>query len=159
MPVRPVPATVCFIRRGDRILLQRRPTDAIWGGRWNGPGGKVEPGEPPARAIAREVAEETALRIADPTWHGRLELVFGRPERSRLVVQLYTATRFAGRARGSAGLLRWHPADRLPWDLMWPDQRYWLPSVLDGGRVAGECTYDAAGDRLLDWTLSLTAPP
>jgi hypothetical protein len=39
---------------------------------------------------------------------------------------------------------------------MWPDQRYWLPAVLGGGHVQGECTYDAAGDRLLDWTLRLT---
>lgn len=26
---------------------------------------------------------------------------------------------------------------------MWPDQRYWLRSVLDGGHVEGSCIFDA----------------
>jgi 8-oxo-dGTP diphosphatase len=156
--VRPVLATVCFVCRADRVLLQLRPSHLTWSGRWNGPGGKVEPGEAPHETIAREVAEETGLRILEPTWHGTLDLVFGQPERSRLVVHLYRAARFAGRPRGTAGALRWYRRDRLPWDLMWPDQRYWLGSVLDGGRAEGSCTFDPAGDRLLSWELRLTGP-
>jgi 8-oxo-dGTP diphosphatase len=154
--VRPVLATVCFVCREDKVLLQLRPSHLSWSGRWNGPGGKVDPGEAPQETIAREVAEETGLRILDPTRHGTLDLVFGQPEQSRLVVHLFRATRFAGRPRGTAGTLRWFRRDRLPWELLWPDQRYWLGSVLDGGHLEGSCTFDAAGDRLLSWDLRLT---
>jgi 8-oxo-dGTP diphosphatase len=151
-------ATVCFVCRADRVLLQLRPADRVWGGRWNGPGGKVDPGEAPPEAIVREVAEETGLRIREPTGHGALDLVFGRPEQGRMTVHVFRAERFAGRARGTAGVLRWYRRDRMPWNLMWPDQRYWLGSVLDGGHVAGSCTFDTAGDRLLSWALRLDGP-
>ena len=149
-------ATVCFIWRNDKVLLQERPPGRVWAGRLNGPGGKVAAGETPGAAIVREVAEETRLHIADPLCHGVLELVFGVPERSRLAVFLFSCERFTGRARGGReGKLRWYPDDRLPFDRLWPDMRYWLPTVLDGGTVNGVCAFDKDGRRLLSCSLHL----
>ena len=45
-----------------RVLLVRRADD----GRWAMPGGWVDPGETPERAVVREVAEETGLRVSAP---------------------------------------------------------------------------------------------
>lgn len=53
----------------DRLLLvqRRHPPQA---GRWTVPGGKLEPGETLTAAVAREVAEETGLRVdvGDKAW-------------------------------------------------------------------------------------------
>ena len=45
-------------------LIQRRPEDGLLGGLWEFPGGKVEPGEAPAVACARELREELGIEVA-----------------------------------------------------------------------------------------------
>jgi len=50
-----------------RILLTRRPDGRHLGGYWEFPGGKLEPGEEGAAALARELREEIAIEI-DPAW-------------------------------------------------------------------------------------------
>ena len=150
-------ATVCFLRRNGKILLLRRAPGRIWAGRLNGPGGKIDAGETPEEAIVREVAEETGLHITDPISHGTLDLIFGDPPSSRLRVYVFTCESFTGQARGGKeGSLRWYPEGKLPYDQLWPDMRYWLPLVLDGGVVEGTCLFDDAGDHLLSCSLTLT---
>lgn len=46
-----------------QILITRRRADQALGGRWELPGGKVEPGEAPAAALARELAEELGAAV------------------------------------------------------------------------------------------------
>lgn len=50
------------IRRGNRVLLASRPSDKPPVG-WEFPGGKVEPGETPDRAVVRELAEELGVHV------------------------------------------------------------------------------------------------
>ena len=56
--VRPSVSAVIFDRQG-RLLLQQRSD----GGQWGLPGGSVEVGESVTAAVAREVLEETGLRV------------------------------------------------------------------------------------------------
>ena len=46
-----------------RYLIQRRPEDAMLGGLWEFPGGKIEPDETAADACARELREEVGLHV------------------------------------------------------------------------------------------------
>ena len=52
------------ILRDGRILLQQR-INAPEAGYWGIPGGKVDPFEPVADAVRREIEEETGLRLRD----------------------------------------------------------------------------------------------
>lgn len=58
-------AVVALALRDDagRLLLQRRPFHKHHGGLWEFPGGKVENGEIPRVALAREIAEELGIEI------------------------------------------------------------------------------------------------
>lgn len=47
-----------------RILLQQRAPGRAMAGLWEFPGGKVEPGELPEDALARELAEELGIETA-----------------------------------------------------------------------------------------------
>ncbi len=52
-----------LLRDGDRILLAQRPPGSSYGGCWEFPGGKVEPGESDAQALARELSEELGVTV------------------------------------------------------------------------------------------------
>lgn len=54
---------VGIVWKRGRLLIQRRPEEGLLGGLWEFPGGKVEPGESPRDAVAREVREELGIRV------------------------------------------------------------------------------------------------
>lgn len=63
----PVVVGVAILRAG-RVLAARRAGPPAVAGRWEFPGGKVEPGESPEDAVVREVAEELGCRIVLHDW-------------------------------------------------------------------------------------------
>jgi 8-oxo-dGTP diphosphatase len=50
-------------RAGGEFLLAQRPQDKVYSGYWEFPGGKVEPGEAAADALARELLEELGIEV------------------------------------------------------------------------------------------------
>jgi len=55
--------TVVIVHQ-DRIYIQQRSENDVWGGLWEFPGGEIEEGETPARAAVREVSEETGFVLS-----------------------------------------------------------------------------------------------
>lgn len=67
MPTQPdnrldLPYTIGFCITGDKVLLLHRNSPPNQG-KWNGLGGKIEVGEPPEEANAREIMEESGLDV------------------------------------------------------------------------------------------------
>lgn len=60
MPV----VAAALVDGAGRVLLQRRPPGKQMADLWELPGGKIEPGETPEAALARELAEELAITVA-----------------------------------------------------------------------------------------------
>jgi NAD+ diphosphatase len=60
------PAVMCLVRRGQEILLARSPH--FLPGMYSALAGFVEPGESLEQCLAREVLEETGIRIANPRY-------------------------------------------------------------------------------------------
>ena len=63
------PVAAGIVQRADgRVLLAQRPPGKPWAGYWEFPGGKIEPGEQPRAALARELHEELGIELdrADP---------------------------------------------------------------------------------------------
>ncbi len=60
-------ATGVLIYR-EKIFIQQRMADDVWGSLWEFPGGRLETGETPEEAVIREFMEETgfSVEVADP---------------------------------------------------------------------------------------------
>ena len=67
-------ATLCYLRQGGKTLMiyrNKKPGD-MHKGKWNGLGGKLEPGETPEECARREIFEESGLRVSSLQWKGFL---------------------------------------------------------------------------------------
>jgi 8-oxo-dGTP diphosphatase len=54
--------TAGIMEDNGRVLIGKRRPGKHMGGRWEFPGGKLEPGETPEEALARELEEELGVR-------------------------------------------------------------------------------------------------
>lgn len=100
-----------LVRRGSTILVSRRRADQPMPLLWEFPGGKVEPGEDPVVALAREVREELGCGARVGRIH---EVVFHAYEAFDLVMLVY-ACELDGEPRPvQVAEVDWVEATRLP---------------------------------------------
>lgn len=78
-----------------QILLQKRPEHAQMGGLWEFPGGKVDQGESPEIALARELQEELGIIVSAQDLMPETFASEPLGERN-LVLLLYRCVRWAG---------------------------------------------------------------
>ena len=95
-----------------RVLLQQRPEGKSMAGLWEFPGGKVEAGETPHRALVRELEEELGIE----TWESCLApaTFASEPLGERdLILLLYVCRKWSGvpRLRHAAALKWVRPAE------------------------------------------------
>lgn len=132
--VRVVVAAV--IERDGLILAARRTEPPALAGRWEFPGGKVEPGEDDAQALERECREEIGVRIAVGERIGPLYTIAG----GSMVVRTYRAVIADGaepEALDSHDALVWvRPGGPDVRDLPWLDGDLLILDALDGGELS-----------------------
>lgn len=88
-------AAAALLDGQGRVLITQRPAHKQMGGLWEFPGGKVELGEAPEAALARELREELALTVEPDSLEPFAFASHAYPD-FHLLMPLYIATRWSG---------------------------------------------------------------
>jgi len=106
-------AAAALIDDDGRVLLARRPPGKAMAGFWEFPGGKVEAGERPDGALARELAEELALHVALADFEP-LSIASHHYDKFHLLMPLMMCRRWGGEPLAREGqTLEWATAATL----------------------------------------------
>lgn len=137
-------ATLCYIRSNAKTLMVHRVKKVldIHKGKWNGLGGKFEPGETPEECVIREVYEESGLIISDPKLKGFLTFPkFANNEDWYAFV--FLSEKFSGTLKESLeGYLRWINDDEMTNLALWDGDYIFLPYLDRPGFFSGKFVYE-----------------
>jgi 8-oxo-dGTP diphosphatase len=97
-----------IIERNGRILIGQRAPGQSHPLKWEFPGGKVEPGETPAQALARELEEE--LGISGATGEEITRYEYSYPGKRPVLLIFLRVTSYIGEPRNLIfNEIRWEP--------------------------------------------------
>ena len=136
---RMIPSTLVYVRQGGATLMMRK-VRGHQTGKWNGLGGKAEPGEMPEACARREVREEAGIEVEQLDYRGMI--VFPRFDGTNdWYVWIYLATAAGEPQDGDEGRLAWIENDRLAELELHEGDRVFLP-WLDRHEVVFSARFD-----------------
>ena len=95
-----IDVAVGVVFKDNLFFVCRRENHKHQGGKWEFPGGKIEPGESPEQALARELKEEISIVVEQ--CKALPNITFTYPE-VRVSLHVYLVDKFSGNAIGAEG--------------------------------------------------------
>jgi 8-oxo-dGTP diphosphatase len=138
-------ATLCYVRRpGQTLMIHRikKPNDMHMG-KWNGLGGKLDPGETPEACAVREIYEESGLTVRNPQFKGMITFP-GFADEEDWYTFLFVVRDFEGELIESPeGYLKWIDDSELLSLPLWPGDRIFIPWLERSGFFSARFVYKA----------------
>ena len=122
-------ATLCYVRKDAHTLMIHRikKENDMHAGKWNGLGGKFEPGETPEECAIREIWEESGLRVKNMVLKGIITFP-AFDDQEDWYTFLFLIDDFVGQLIDSPeGHLQWIPNCKLLDLNLWPGDRIFIP--------------------------------
>ena len=129
-----------YVMDGDNVLLILKK-QGLGDGYYNAPGGHIELEETSIEAAIRETKEETGLTVSELKERGTLRFQF--KDGMRMVCYVFTTGTWEGELKEcDEAKPFWADRNNLDYDMMWKDDKLWLPLLLDGKEFEGWFVFD-----------------
>lgn len=146
--------TLLFLRRENQILLAMKKR-GFGKGKWNGVGGKVEPGETARQAIVRECQEEIGVTPINPVLVGTILFLASDDPSFGHDARIYVADNWKGEPAETEEMRpQWFSLEKIPYESMWSDDIHWIPTMLEGTLFEATITLNLGTDELISHTLT-----
>lgn len=134
--------TLLFLIKDDQILLAMKKR-GFGAGRFNGIGGKIEPGETVEQAMIRECQEEIEVTPTNYWKVAEHDFLVEGGNAWRMYAHVYFCDKWEGEPNETEEMApQWFNRSNIPYDQMWQDDAHWLPQVLEGQKLFGYFTFD-----------------
>lgn len=156
----PIVGSLGYILSADRektLLVHRTArSDDQHLGKYNGLGGKMEPGEDILACMQREILEESGLECKAMELRGTINWTGFGPNGEDWLGFIFLITEFSGTPmeRNEEGTLGWHSLDGIMDLPMWEGDRFFLPLVFDGNPLVFHGYMPYSGGKPLSWQYS-----
>lgn len=135
--------TLTFLLTPQEICLAYKKR-GFGAGKWNGYGGKCEPGETITEAACRELWEESRVLIMPEALEPVAQHEFNYPGADTMLVHAFLIRHWDGRPVETEEMRpAWFSYEDIPYPSMWADDEHWLPRILAGERLTGRVHFAA----------------
>lgn len=129
--------TLCMVHKHPRVLLGMKKR-GFGVGRWNGFGGKINPGETLEENVTRELKEECGIIAKDIQKRAILNFFFEYDPNEYIEVNVFGIYDFEGDPTETEEMKpRWFHINEIPYELMWPDDEHWHHLFFTGKKFKG----------------------
>ncbi|MCL5239512.1 MAG: 8-oxo-dGTP diphosphatase [Candidatus Marsarchaeota archaeon] len=137
--------SLCLLVREMEVLLALKKR-SFGVGKWNGVGGKQQPGESIEQTAVRETQEEIGVTPTSMRRVATLNFYFVGDTEDRnwnQQVVVFLVNKWDGTPAESEEMRpEWFKQNELPFQKMWEDDAYWMPQVLEGKNIIGHFLFD-----------------
>lgn len=157
MPYTPILGTLGYVLSPDKekvLMVHRigRQDDQHYG-KYNGLGGKMEPGEDVLTCIRREIFEEADIMCENVTLRGTINWTGFGPNGEDWLGFIFLIEKFSGtpKTMNIEGRLEWIPIKDILSLPMWEGDRLFLPLVFDNEKAPFHGYMPYNGGKVLNW--------
>jgi 8-oxo-dGTP diphosphatase len=144
---------LCHVIKNGSLLLVKSPT-GINKNKWNAANGDIANGEHPNKCAVKNLYQQTGMYSEKVQENGTVRLFLDGKNEASYKLHIYSTRNATGDIKPNPdGEVKWFGFTDIPYYDMWPDDKYWLPLVMQGKQFDADFFFDEKNENVLKYQI------